>query len=720
VFVHLLGDADLNEHREVHNLTNAVRLLTTTDFQATLDDLNATTAVLRFDHVYPRRTDGDAIDVSSPSHGSAVMKDDETSGLKRFKCHADATFCFSALTPIDDVGGQFSNDNPEKYDNEEQRGQSRDPDFKEHEHRKEESERQENADRREKRSTAPEALCVGQALSFVAGLRRFSGDGNGWCHVLVINIDHPRAVEVSATPQGKSDTRAALRGRSHEWRSAEIAGLRTFITRLRRHCHFGSFPQVSRYDACPVIGGGSMPAPKATSKSATKPEEAWRRARLIPTTGIGGQDEQEERATSSLLAVMGAVPQFGRALLSHVGAPGGRIEAFTEIRFVDVDAKLSIPDGAVVVERGKARWICLIEVKTGGAELRSEQVERYLELARVNSFDAVLTISNQITASPSESPIAIDPKKLRKVALRHLSWWRVMTEARVEHKHRGISDPDQAWILGELIAYLDHERAGAGGFEDMGDRWVPVRDGARESTLKASDPGVRIVATRWEQLVEYLSLGLTQDLGRQVEPLWPKKLDPAGRRDLHVRSMVDQGKLGASIRVPNAAGPIDLEADLRGRRFRTSIVMTAPKDGRATTRINWMLRQLSTAKDDLLIEVRYPLQKEPTSSSLKEARAKPERLLYSADPKREPMAFRLTMSRDLGMKRGRLAGSFVLESKQQTSEFYRSIVQGLRAWAPAAPRLPSQAADATPVASPEPPPFTGSDREFGEAVEPRG
>ncbi len=149
--------------------------------------------------------------------------------------------------------------------------------------------------------------------------------------------------------------------------------------------------------------------------------------------------------------------------------------------------------------------------------VRDDQVD--LPMPRVNGFDAVMTISNQITASSVESPITIDPKKTRKVALRHLSWWQVMTEARVEHKHRGVSDPDQAWILGELIAYLDHERSGAGGFDDMGDRWVTVRDGAREATLKSSDAAVRDVAGRWEQLVGYLSLGLTQDLGRQVEPM---------------------------------------------------------------------------------------------------------------------------------------------------------------------------------------------------------
>jgi hypothetical protein len=463
-----------------------------------------------------------------------------------------------------------------------------------------------------------------------------------------------------------------------------------------------------------------MPPLKPSPKVVAKPEEAWRQARLIPTTGIGGQDEQEQRATSSVLAVMSAVPQFGRAVLDLVGAPAGRIQTYTEVRFVDEGTKLSIPDGAIVVERGKTRWVALVEVKTAGAELRVEQVERYLELARIDGFDAVLTISNQITSSPNESPLVVDQRKTKKVALRHLSWWQVMTIARVEHKHRKIADPDQAWILGELIAYLDHERAGAGGFDDMGEKWVAVRDGAREATLKASDPSVRSVASRWEQLVEYLSLGLTQDLGREVEPAWSRKLDPGARRELHVRSLVDQGKMLASIRVPDAAGPIDLEADLRGRRFRTSIVVDAPKDGRPSTRINWMLRQLSSADDDLLIEIRYPNQKEPTSCSLKEARLKPDRLLYAMDPKRDPWTFRLTVSKDLGMKRGRLVGSFVAESKQQTSEFYRAIVQGIRLWAPAAPKLPAKPAEASLTATPEPPPFSSGDRDFGEANEPSG
>ena len=73
-------------------------------------------------------------------------------------------------------------------------------------------------------------------------------------------------------------------------------------------------------------------------------------------------------------------------------------------------------------------------------------------MAREHGFDAVLTISNEITATLRESPVAVDRRKVRSVGLFHLSWWRVITEAIVQHRFRGIEDPDQARILGELIA----------------------------------------------------------------------------------------------------------------------------------------------------------------------------------------------------------------------------------------------------------------------------
>src|SRR3954447_26295174 len=145
--------------------------------------------------------------------------------------------------------------------------------------------------------------------------------------------------------------------------------------------------------------------------------DGWHPARLIPAVGIRGQEEQEKRATSSLLAVMRAVPEFGHALLNPLGAPKGRISSFAEVQLKDAAGKTHIPDGAIVVERGKTSWSCLVEVKTGTAELKDEQVNRYLDMARENRLNAVLTISNQITGAPTDSPVSVDRRKLRSVNL---------------------------------------------------------------------------------------------------------------------------------------------------------------------------------------------------------------------------------------------------------------------------------------------------------------
>jgi hypothetical protein len=443
--------------------------------------------------------------------------------------------------------------------------------------------------------------------------------------------------------------------------------------------------------------------------------EGWHPARLIPAMGIRGQEEQEKRATTSLLAVMRAVPEFGHALLAPLGAPKGRISTYAEVQLKDAAGKTHIPDGAVVVERGKTLWRCLVEVKTGNADLKPEQVNRYLDMAREHRFDAVLTISNQITGAPTDSPVDVDRRKLRSVALVHLSWWRIITEAIVQHRHRGVSDPDQAWILGELIGYLDDERSGASGFQDMGENWVKVRNGAGDGTLRAGDAEVRDVASRWDQFVEYLCLGLGQDLGRDVRPVRARKQTSAGRLDANCAALADLGALEAAIRVPDAVGPLVVQADLRTRKVITSVTVDAPGDGRPATRVKWLLRQLKDAPDGLVIEASFANSKTTTAALLSAAREDPQALLLANDAKRPPRAFRLALSRPMGTKRGKGERSFVLETRKQAIDFYRELVQNLRAWRPSAPKLPEEPEEETTAPQAEPPVFSSPGREPTEA-----
>lgn len=451
--------------------------------------------------------------------------------------------------------------------------------------------------------------------------------------------------------------------------------------------------------------------------------EEWRRARLLPTVGLRGEEEKEQRATSSLLAVMHAVPDFGHALLSGIGVPKAQLDTFTEIQLLDAEGKRCIPDGAIVAKRGSKQWRCLVEVKTGKAQLKADQVSRYLDWARDNNFDAVLTISNEITASVKDSPLTVDKRKLRKVNLFHLSWWRILTEAIVQHRFRGISDPDQAWLLGELIAYLDHEKSGASGFTDMGEHWVSVRTSAANQTLRPRDPEVREVAEHWEQFVDYLALGLGQDLGRDVTPVRARRLNADARLDETVKTLAETGRLEASVKVPDAIGTLRVEADLRTRRVTTSVDIDAPREGRPKTRITWLLRQLRNAPADLRIDVSFANVRETSSLLIGESLENPERLLSATEPKRDPRSFRVALSRTMGTKRGKEEGSFVNETRRQAIDFYRDLIQDLRPWQPSAPKLPRPADQPDPEpaepAQPDPPPFTDvAERDPGEGNDP--
>jgi len=439
------------------------------------------------------------------------------------------------------------------------------------------------------------------------------------------------------------------------------------------------------------------------STTAASPTDRWPHARLIPTAGLRSDLERERRAGSCLLAVMHGVPEFGHSLLKELGAPKSPvIETYAEVRFEIAPGKIIIPDGAIVCRRGSKRWTCLVEVKTGSNDLKDDQVAGYLDIAREHGYDGVLTISNQITSSSSESPVTLDGRKLKRVSLWHFSWWRVLTEALVQSRHRGVSDPNQAWILRELIHYLSSQGSGATGFEDMGPNWVEVRKAVAAGTLRQNDAPTKEVAERWEQFTQYLCLSLSQELGRVVSSPRHRKQTTAERLSEIVKTLGESGELVSTLRVPDAVGDLQIRADLRARQTSISVAVEAPGERHAKPRITWMLRQLADAPEDLKIEASYPSARQTIPATLAQARDDPARLLHPSDPTREARSFLLTYSRPMGHKRGRDDGSFVRETSAQAVGFYRDLVQNLKPWQAPAPKITSSTA-AVIDEEPEPP-----------------
>jgi hypothetical protein len=305
------------------------------------------------------------------------------------------------------------------------------------------------------------------------------------------------------------------------------------------------------------------------------------------------------------------------------------------------------PDGVIAVTRAGQTWSAIVEAKVAANQLDPAQMNGYLDLAREAEFQAVISISNQYVSSSTEYPIEVDRRRLRHTKLHHWSWIDLLTIATVQMDNKSIKDPDQAYMLGELIRYLSDPRSGAVSFDGMGSSWTAVRDGARIQTLRKSDTNVSATAAKWDDLVRYVGLTLTTALGREVRQALPaSERTPAARRQALVESLVGTGRIYADLRVPDVAGLLSMTADLRSRQIIVSTSIDAPKEGTSKGRVSWLLRQLQTAPEELTMEARIAWRTASLVATLGSARLDPS-VLYP-EKGRELRGFVLSLTSNMG------------------------------------------------------------------------
>jgi len=421
-------------------------------------------------------------------------------------------------------------------------------------------------------------------------------------------------------------------------------------------------------------------------------------ARLIPVTGIKGEQDQERRATSALLAVMSAVPDFAKLLLKPLGAPAGKVSTFIEPEF-ELDGKKIRPDGLLVVDRAGKSWSALIEVKTAKNPLSKDQIHNYLDIARANKIDHLITISNQILTLTGQHPTSgVDARKTRSVGLEHWSWARIIKEAIVQHEHKGVKDPDQAWILNELVRFLQHDASGANDFEDMGSDWVGVREAVASGTISNSDGRLLGVVQNFESLTRYVAFRLSARLGVQVSEIAPKvaRDDPKKHYVQQVSSFVANRQLVGGLRVPGAISDLQVVADLRSSQITCQFNVQAPKDGRNATKVNWLLRQLPKILNGARVEVWVKSGRTVALAETLNAAQEKASLLVPDDATREIVSFTVAHVGRLGSKRSNGDGSFISSVVDLVDTTYENLLQPMKPWQSRAPKLSPTVIDLIP------------------------
>jgi hypothetical protein len=315
-------------------------------------------------------------------------------------------------------------------------------------------------------------------------------------------------------------------------------------------------------------------------------------------------------------------------------------------------------------------WTALIEAKSSTAKLTSEQVQTYVDIARSLAFDAVITISNQLLGADDEHPVKVDRRKLKKVALHHLSWDEIRSVAISMSMHKQVQDSSQGWVLREFVRYLQHPKSGLHGFTDMGPQWGQIREAVKSKTLNADSKGAIEVCNTFDQLVRHIGHDLSCLLSADVRPIFPRNRPDSTSR---VQQLADSGMMFGSLRIPGAAGPLTLSVDLRSERVECSMLVDAPREGKPVTRITWLTRQIPLAHKDTLVEAVLPGRTTSNVGALLgTVRESPESLV-SSDGKL-PKQFKITRGHSLERNRGNVVNS----ANKLVEEFYRDVVQVTR------------------------------------------
>lgn len=429
----------------------------------------------------------------------------------------------------------------------------------------------------------------------------------------------------------------------------------------------------------------------AVVKKSLAENDAWRPARLFPAPTLKSDKEREVRATSVLLSVMAQVPEFGRRLTAAFGAPAGRMETFTEVSLPHGDTPKR-PDGVIRVERAGKLWTALVETKTNGNVLRSEQVQNYMDIAARRGYEAVITLSNDVALEGSPLvDVKTDGRRKHKVALRHLSWAEVAHQAHMLIRHEGVGNAAHAWLLQELLHYLQHENSGCHGFQNMGPSWVPVRNGIDTETLCQGDARAVEVVESWERLIRQVCLRLGGELGRKTLPVQraQRGTTPQSRRAALADRLCEEGRLTAELRVEDSPGVITIVADLRTGKLRTSVEIAAPEGAYPLSSAKRLMRQLTQAPADLHVETLLDGRSGPRGT-LERLRPEPGDML-PADGSRIT-GFRLSLFKSMGISRGNAESGFIRSVDDAVDRFHAHVIAHL----PQAERRAARRSQETP------------------------
>ena len=329
-----------------------------------------------------------------------------------------------------------------------------------------------------------------------------------------------------------------------------------------------------------------------------------KKARLFPS----GNTDTEVPTTSIFLASLCAVKEYREELLMTLGISkiktrNVNLYAYTEI---ENSSKEHRPDGLLVITSGKhnpvIEWVAFIEAKVGNSFIREEQIARYIEFGKEIGVNCIISISNEMVTSPTDSPVST---KKRSFNLNHWSWKYLSVTAKKLIRDDAVKDEDHIYILHELRRYIEHHK-NLRSHNHMGSEWKSsvLKIHPYEPKDKIDQATLNSIVASFKQEEKDISLELTDTSDYLVELQAKEDRSPA------IEKMLQEKKVITTHLIINKdrANQFSIETDFIRQEIRCTTNISISK-GKAQAQTTALLRMLDNTgvgtSDDICIKAVY-------------------------------------------------------------------------------------------------------------------
>ena len=343
---------------------------------------------------------------------------------------------------------------------------------------------------------------------------------------------------------------------------------------------------------------------------------ASKKARLFPL----GNTTDENQTTSIFLSSLQAVKEYREELLVGIGVNKIKnrnvsLHVFTEVYNEEQTERL---DGVIVLTSGRVNpvveWIGFVESKVKQNAIDSAQIERYIEFGREIGVNTIITISNELTTSPLDTPI--ETKKARNFNLYHWSWTYLKVMSTRLLRTDVVNDEDHVFILSELRRYFDDHK-NISNYINMGPEWKDCVQRIHEVDIskKIDNDTLKSVVDSYKQEEKDISLQLTDNTPFYIQLLVKNNEE----RDVSIAEQLQNNKtISSTYFIDNdkkRTFTVEVDFIRKSISCQTSVVV---ENGKAKAQTSALLKKLENTgvTEDIMVEAKYIRNKSVDACSL--------------------------------------------------------------------------------------------------------